>query len=202
LPDGNIEFLDRADDQVKIRGYRIELGEIETVLTEHPAVSQAVAMVREDTPGEKRLVGYVVPADPSITDIELLRGFLNERLPNYMRPAAYVLLERLPLTANGKIDRRALPAPQYHEQASERFVAPRDTLEESIAKVWREVLQLEQIGVHDNFFEFGGHSLTAMQVVSRLRRTFRNEIALRDMFDFPTIAELADVARTLEAYVN
>jgi acyl carrier protein len=131
--------------------------------------------------------------------IESARAFLDKRLPNYMRPAAYVLLERLPLSANGKIDRRALPAPQYdHEQASNRFVAPRNSLEESIAEVWREVLQLDQIGVHDNFFEFGGHSLTAMQVVSRLRRTLQREIALRDIFNFPTIAKLADIGRTLE----
>ena len=199
LPDGNIEFCGRIDDQVKIRGHRIEPGEIKAVLAEHPAVSQAVVMVREDTPGDKRLVAYIVPVEPSLFEFESARAFLNQRLPNYMRPAAYVLLERLPLSVNGKIDRRALPAPQYdHEQAGNRFVAPRDMLEESIARVWREVLQLEQIGVHDNFFEFGGHSLTAMQVVTRLRRTLQREIALRDIFNFPTIAKLADIGRTLE----
>jgi len=198
LPDGNIEFCGRIDDQVKIRGYRIELGEIEAVLAEHPAVSQAVVMVREDTPGEKRLVAYVVPADSSVSDIDPPRVFLNKRLPNYMRPAAYVLLERLPLTANGKIDRQALPAPRYDQQAGDKFVTPRDVLEESIANVWREVLHLERIGVHDNFFELGGHSLTATQVFARLRRTLRSEIALRDMFEFPTIAEFAEVARILE----
>jgi acyl carrier protein len=133
-----------------------------------------------------------------VSDIDPPRVFLNKRLPNYMRPAAYVLLERLPLTANGKIDRQALPAPRYDQQAGDKFVTPRDVLEESIANVWREVLHLERIGVHDNFFELGGHSLTATQVFARLRRTLRSEIALRDMFEFPTIAEFAEVARILE----
>jgi amino acid adenylation domain-containing protein len=196
--DGNIEFLGRLDNQVKIRGYRIELREIEAVLGQHPRVRETVVLTREVSPGDKRLVAYVVTGGNQV-EINALRDFLKQKLPDYMVPSAFVFLDTLPLTANGKIDRRALPAPQYdHQQASDNFVTPRDVLEESIAKIWREVLRLECIGVHDNFFELGGHSLTAMQISARLRRTLRSEIALRDMFDFPTIAQFAEAARKLK----
>jgi amino acid adenylation domain-containing protein len=200
LPDGNIEFLGRIDHQVKVRGFRIELGEIEAVLAEHAAVRQAVVLAREDVPGDKRLVAYVVPADASFTDTGPLRAFLRVRLPDYMLPAAYVLLERLPLTPNDKVDRRALPAPHYgRDEAGDTFVPPRNALEETIAEVWCEVLELDRVGVHDNFFELGGHSLLSAQVLARLTRLLPVELPLRRIFEAPTIAELAqDVARISE----
>jgi amino acid adenylation domain-containing protein len=190
LPSGDIEFLGRLDHQVKVRGFRIELGEIESVLDEHPAVRQAVVLAREDSPGDTRLVAYVVPTGPAAVDIEMLRVFLRERLPEYMRPAAYVVLEQLPLTPAGKLDRKGLMVPQYGRGASDSFVAPRDAFEEVIAEIWREVLRVERIGVHDNFFELGGHSLLATQVVARLSRLMQIELPLRRMFEAPTIAEL------------
>jgi acyl carrier protein len=195
--DGIIEFLGRIDQQVKIRGMRIELDEIESVLGEHPAVRQVVVVAREDTPGDKRLVAYVVPTDAAFTEGERLRAFLRERMPDYMVPAAYVMLERLPLTPNGKLDRRALPAPQHDRTSlADSYVAPRDGLEEQVAGVWREVLKLDQVGATDNFFELGGHSLLAAQVVARLAKLLKVELPLRRMFDAPTVAELAeDLAR-------
>ena len=202
LPDGDIELLGRADSQVKVRGYRIELREIEAVLGQHPTVRETVVLAREDSPGDKRLVAYVLTGGNQV-ETNALRDFLKQKLPYYMMPSAFVYLDFLPLTPNGKIDRQALPAPRYgHDQADDTFVPPRDTLEESIAEVWREVLNLERIGVHDNFFDLGGHSLKATQVVARLRRTFGSKVVLRDMFDFPTIAELAKVTRIPETGVN
>jgi acyl-coenzyme A synthetase/AMP-(fatty) acid ligase len=192
LADGNIEYLGRIDDQVKIRGYRIEPGEIETVLAEHPAVRQAVVLAREDTPGDKRLVAYVVPAEASVPSTEALRAHLRERLPDYMRPGAYVLLEHLPLTANGKIDRKALPVPEYgSDRAGDTYVPPRNSLEEVVTEVWQDVLKVERVGVHDNFFELGGHSLLATQVLARLAKLLKVELPLRGLFEAPTIAELA-----------
>jgi amino acid adenylation domain-containing protein len=192
LPDGSIEFLGRLDDQVKIRGFRIELGEIEAALGEHASLREAVVLAWEDPPGDKRLVAYVVPADPAEVDVEWLRPFLQTRLPDYMQPATYVVLEQLPLTPAGKLDRRALPAPQHgRDTAAHSFVAPRGALEEAIAEIWREVLRVEQVGVHDNFFAVGGHSLLATQVVARLSRLMQIELPLRRMFEAPTIAEFA-----------
>jgi hypothetical protein len=200
LPDGNIEFLGRADNQIKLRGFRIELGEIEAVLGEHSMVRQAVVLAREDVPGDKRLVAYIVPAEVAGAATETLRAYVRERLPEYMLPSAYVVLEHLPLTPNGKVDRRALPAPEYdRNMLGGAFVAPRNSLEELMAEVWREVLKREQVSVHDNFFELGGHSLLAAQVVARLARLLKVELPLRRMFEAPTIAELAgDVARMSE----
>jgi amino acid adenylation domain-containing protein len=189
--DGSIEFVGRLDNQVKIRGFRIEPGEVETVLGGHASVRQAVVLCRQDSPGDQRLVAYVVPADDAGIDVESLRRFLRTRLPDYMQPAAYVVLEQLPLTPAGKLDRKALLAPQYGRAASDSFVEPRDVLEELIAQVWREVLRIERIGVHDNFFESGGHSLLATQVVARLSRLLRVELPLKKMFEAPTIADLA-----------
>ncbi|MCZ6671422.1 MAG: amino acid adenylation domain-containing protein, partial [Verrucomicrobia bacterium] len=192
LPDGNIEFMGRIDHQVKIRGFRIELGEIESVLTEHPAVVQAVVQARENTPGDKRLVAYVVPAESEFEDIDSLRASLRERLPDYMLPAAYVVLDHLPLTPNGKIDRRALPKPKYDRtNLGGEYVAPRDALEEQIAGVWCEVLKLDQVGVHDSFFELGGHSLLAFQIIARLAERVKVELPLRRIFDAPTVSGVA-----------
>jgi amino acid adenylation domain-containing protein len=192
LPDGNLEFLGRLDGQVKLRGYRIELGEIEAALREHPRVREAVALARQDSPGEKRLVAYVL-CDPEIAAaITELRSHLKRRLPDYMAPSAFMLLDKLPLTPNGKVDRRALPAPdQDRPDVDAAYVAPRTPAEEVIAGIWSQVLGVERVGVYDNFFELGGHSLLATQVISRVRGAFQVEAALRSLFEGPTVAELA-----------
>jgi amino acid adenylation domain-containing protein len=197
--DGNIEFLGRTDRQVKIRGFRIELGEIEAVLTQHPAVRETVALAREDTPGDKRVVAYVVASDGEEPSVQDLRGFLGERLPGYMIPAAFVMLEELPLTPNGKMDRRALPAPKGTRPGLEQtYVAPRTPGEEALAGIWGEVLGLEQVGVYDNFFELGGHSLLATQVISRVRYAFQVELPVRALFEAPTVAALGQVVLELQ----
>ncbi|MBF2063675.1 MAG: amino acid adenylation domain-containing protein [Calothrix sp. C42_A2020_038] len=192
LPDGNIEFLGRIDNQVKIRGFRIELGEIETALTAHPQVSEAVVIVREDEPGKKRLVAYVVETldIKSLQTQNTLREFLKQKLPEYMIPGAFVILDALPLTPSGKINRRALPAPSISHD-SENFVLPHTPTEKMVAQIWQEVLGLEQVSIHDNFFECGGHSLLATQIISRLRQTWKIELPLRRLFEEPTVAQLA-----------
>ncbi|HWP43817.1 MAG TPA: amino acid adenylation domain-containing protein, partial [Blastocatellia bacterium] len=190
--DGRIEYIGRKDHQVKVRGYRIEPGEIEAVLTEHPGVRKAVVVVREDEIGDRRLVGYVVSREGEEAELEELRSHLKERLPEYMVPGAIVLLDELPLTANGKLDRNALPAPEgTATKADGEFVAPRNIIEDVIASIWKEVLGVEKVSINDNFFEVGGHSLLATQVVSRLREGFRTQIPLRTFFAGPTVAELA-----------
>ena len=192
LPDGNIELLGRLDHQVKIRGYRIELGEIETTLEHHPAIRQAVILVREDTPGDRRLVAYCVPCHGLGPNLHELRSFLQTKLPDYMIPATFVLLDALPLTPSGKVDRHALPAPGRARPAlSEAFVAPRTPAEELLAGIWTSVLGVEAVGIHDNFFALGGHSLLAMQVLSRLRKVFQVDVPLRTLFEAPTVAGLA-----------
>ncbi|RPI48152.1 MAG: amino acid adenylation domain-containing protein, partial [Betaproteobacteria bacterium] len=197
LPDGNIEYLGRSDDQLKIRGFRIEPGEIEACLCEHPAVRQAVVTAREDTPGDKRLIAYVVPAEGRDLEPEALRERLRERLPEYMRPGAYVALAQIPLTPNGKIDRNALPAPQPARDAPAALVAPRTPLEEAVAEVWCEILDLEQLSIHDNFFDLGGHSLLAARVIASLAKTFTIELPLREFFETPTVAAVAARAEQL-----
>ena len=197
LADGNIEFLGRIDHQVKIRGYRIELGEIESVLNEHPGVSESVVVASEDEPGDKRLVAYLVGRE-SETSISELRDFLKEKLPDYMVPSAFVVLERLPLSPNGKVDRRALPAPKQYHLSMKEFVAPRSAAEEVVAEIWSEVLRVELIGVRDNFFELGGHSLLATQVVSRVRKALQANLSLRSLFLMPTVEGMVnEVERVL-----
>jgi acyl carrier protein len=204
LPDGNIEFLGRTDDQVKIRGFRIELGEIEAVLGQHHAVRETVVLAREDIPGERRLIAYIVLKQRPVPTATELRSFLKEKMPDYMVPSAFVWLEELPLTPNGKVDRRALPAPdQSRPDLKESFVAPRTPAEEVIAGIWAEVLKLEQVGVHDNFFDLGGHSLLATQVMSRVREAFRMEMPLRTLFEAPTVAQLGEsVAAAIQWEAN
>ncbi|MFQ5853582.1 MAG: amino acid adenylation domain-containing protein, partial [Candidatus Binatia bacterium] len=194
LPDGSIGFVGRKDFQIKIRGFRIELGEIEAVLGQHPAVLENVVISREDESGEKRMVAYVVGnQDPAPTASEL-RGFLKEKLPDYTVPSSFVMLDSLPLTPNGKIDRRSLPAPDTARPELEgTFVAPRTAVEEKLARIWSEVLSVEQLGIYDNFFELGGHSLLATQVLSRVRNACHVELPLRTLFEKPTIGELAEV---------
>ena len=199
LPDGRIEFLGRSDYQVKIRGFRIELGELEAVLREHPAVRDVVVLAREHAQGEKRLVAYVVaqgPARPAASD---LRNFLRGKLPEYMVPAGFMVLDALPLMPNGKVDRGALPAlDRALPELGEAFVMPRTAAEELLAEIWVQILGIERVGIHDNFFELGGHSLLATQVVSRIRDTFGVEMPLRRLFELPTVSGLAkdiEVAR-------
>jgi amino acid adenylation domain-containing protein len=220
--DGNIEFLGRSDDQVKIRGFRIELGEIEVAITAYPAVRQAVVLAREDVPGDKRLVAYIVPtsqeSDPQEHSIEAqvqaeqllqkqnsleklvphLRSYLTARLPEYMVPSAFVVLEAFPVTPSGKVDRRSLPAPDSSRpDLEETFVAPRTPTEQQIAHIWTQLLKLGQIGIHDNFFALGGHSLLATQVISRLRQGFGIELSLQTLFEVPTVGELSSRIETI-----
>ena len=189
LPDGNIEFLGRIDAQMKIRGFRVEPAEIEAVLKRHPAVKQAAVVPYEGEPGEKKLAAYVVA--PTQTRTEDLRAFLGQQLPDYMVPSAIVMVDSLPLTANGKLDLRALPAPEQQATAHEH-VAPRTPDEEKLAQIWQEVLRLERVGVTDNFFELGGHSLLATQIISRIRNGFRIQMPLAGFLQNPTIAALAE----------
>ncbi|MGB2677420.1 MAG: alpha/beta fold hydrolase, partial [Candidatus Acidiferrum sp.] len=191
-PDGNIEFLGRADHQVKVRGFRIELGEIEAVLGQHPAVREAVVLAREDAPGEKRLVAYVVAESTA----DELRRFLKDKLPDHMVPAVFVLLDTLPLLSNGKIDRRALPAPERSRPELEKsFVAPRDDLELQFAHIWEEVLDVRPIGVRDNFFELGGHSLLAIRLFALIEKQLGKKLPLTAVFQGATIEHLASVLR-------
>jgi amino acid adenylation domain-containing protein len=187
-PDGNIEFLGRMDDQVKIRGFRIELGEIEAVLHDHPAVREARVVVREDTPGARRLVAYVVLAEPSASSLSEMRDYLKEELPSYMIPIL-VSLEELPITANGKLDRRALPPPECAE-TDEAFESPRDPVEQMLAQVWTEVLGLETVSVYDNFLDLGGDSLSAVQVVTRLQSRLGVRIRVNELA-FQSLRQLA-----------
>ena len=191
-PDGNIEFLGRVDDQVKLRGYRIELGEIEVVLAEHPAVIEAVAAVYEDVPGDKRLAAYVVLRERCPSETDDLRTFLSRKLPDYMVPSAFEVMESLPVTPSGKVDRRALPAPSSRCADKDSYVAPRSRIEATVAKIWAEVLGMDRVGIYDNFFSSGGHSLIAAQVMSRIRRDVGIELPLRSLFECPTVAALAE----------
>jgi amino acid adenylation domain-containing protein len=188
--DGVLEFLGRADNQIKLRGFRIELGEIEASLAALAGVREAVVTVREDTPGDRRLVAYVVGMAGDGLTADILRQGLRERLPDSMMPAAYVMLAALPLTPNGKVDRKALPAPE-RQSTEESYLAPRTPVEEVLAGIWAELLGLERVGAGGNFFDLGGHSLLATRVASRLRGAFGVEMPLRDLFEAPTLADLA-----------
>jgi amino acid adenylation domain-containing protein len=223
--DGNIEFLGRIDNQVKIRGFRIELGEIEAVLSQHPAVFQAVVIVQEDVPDDKHLVAYIVPnlevgldinaqantlgrsTKPTPTNPKSqiqnlksseLRQFLKDKLPSYMVPSAYVMLEFLPLTPNGKVDRRLLPeVDTLNVDIKDDRVAPRTPIEEELARIWAKILGKPQVSVYDNFFELGGHSLLATQLMSRIRDAFQVELPVRYLFEAPTVAMLAKHIETI-----
>ncbi|MEW5930922.1 MAG: amino acid adenylation domain-containing protein, partial [Gemmatimonadota bacterium] len=197
LADGRLEFMGRQDDQVKLRGFRIEPGEVEAVLREDPRVREAVVVVREDVPGEKRLVAYVVPVEEGAVGAAELRKQVGARLPDYMMPSAFVVLEWLPLNPSGKVDRRALPAPRSGGEVA--YEAPRNEIEELLCSIWTDVLgasgeaQPEPVGIHDNFFERGGHSLLATQVVARIRETLGVEVPLQAMFASPTVAGLSEL---------
>ena len=198
LPDGNIEYLGRIDNQVKIRGFRIELGEIEALLASHPQIWETVVLVWDDTTGDKRLVAYIVPQPEITIIIDEIRQFLKAKLPDYMVPNAFVILAALPLTANGKIDRRALPPPESGSEASDKYVAPRTPMEEILATIWSEVLKVEKVGINDNFFELGGHSLLATQLVAQIRDRLEIELPLRQLFNSATLAELAQEIEQLK----
>ena len=192
LPDGNMEFMGRIDEQIKIRGYRIEPGEIETVLSEHPQIKEVVVILREDSPGDQRLVAYYVTEISEPPDVADLRDFLKSRLPDYMIPAAFVAIDSVPLTSHGKVDRRALPRPEYsRDDRVTEYVPPRDENERTLVTIWQEILQVENIGIDDNFFELGGHSLLATRVISRIRDQFGVELPLRHLFEYPTVAGLS-----------
>jgi amino acid adenylation domain-containing protein len=196
LSTGEIEFLGRVDFQVKVRGFRIEPGEIESVIGRHPAVHQAVVLALEED-GQKRLVAYAVAQAGQTLDVADLRSFVKERLPDYMVPAAFMVLPAMPLTANGKVDRRALPAPVWGRGDDEGFVEPRNEIEEALAELWKEILKVPRVGAFDSFFELGGHSLLATQLVSRIQQTFEIDLKLRTLFEAPTLAELSLVVEEL-----
>ena len=219
LPSGKLEFLERLDNQVKLRGFRIELGEIEAVLSQHPEVDQAVVIIREDQPGDKRLVAYVVPGGEDKTAAleqsrELqkeqvseweavpagLRRLLAAKLPDYMMPSAFVMLDALPLTPNRKVDRRSLPKPAEGRRSLESsYLAPRDNLEQQLANIWGKILDLKTIGVRDSFFELGGHSLLAVRLFAQIENRFGKRLPLAALFQAPTIEQLANVLRETEA---
>ncbi|MEH2147960.1 amino acid adenylation domain-containing protein [Nostoc sp.] len=190
--DGNIEFLGRIDYQVKIRGFRIELSEIEATLSQHPQVRDAVVIAREDIPGVKNLAAYIIPELTQPTSNEL-RLFLKSKLPSYMVPASFTVLEVLPITPNGKVDRRALPVPEFESDESTGFVSPHTHTEEILAKIWRDVLVLKQVGIHDNFFELGGDSIISMQIIAKANQAGL-KLTPKQLFQHQTIAELATVA--------
>jgi len=190
-PEGQLEYLGRQDAQVKLRGYRIELGEIEAAIKQYSEIRQALIMVREDQPGDRRLVAYIVPALNATLDTDILRGFLREKLPAYMIPAAFVKLDTLPLTANGKIDRKALPAPEMSNWVNKEFVAPRSQTEQILSKIWMDILRTPRVSVQDSFFEVGGDSLLAIQAKWRIQDEFEITLPVQRIFEFPRLSDLA-----------
>jgi amino acid adenylation domain-containing protein len=193
LSDGNIEYLGRIDHQVKIRGFRIELGEIEEVLAQHPSVRECVVLSRQDLPGEARLAAYLVPGQNSALTPGEVREYLKQKLPGYMIPSAFLMLKSLPVTANGKVDRKALPVPaEFQNQVDESFQAPGTLVEKELARIWCDVLNQKQAGVHDNFFDSGGHSLLAIQLLFRIKDAFQVSLPVRALFEAPTISQMAE----------
>lgn len=195
LPDGNIEFLGRMDHQVKIRGFRIELEEIEAALRQQPAVRNAVLAVQTKRPGDKQLIAYVVPEEGTTLKTTELRAQLKHILPDHMVPAVFTIMTKLPVTGDGKVDRRALPKPDAHP-TREEIAHPRSDLEHAMVQIWRAVLGLQQIGIEDDFFELGGHSLLAAQILARVKETCGKHVSLRDLFEFPTISGLCSFLET------
>ena len=196
-PDGAIEYLGRNDHQVKIRGFRVEPGEIEAQLLQHPQVKEAIVLAREDEPGNKRLVAYIVGHDPAVLSVETLRANLKAQLPDYMVPSAFVMLESFPLTGNGKLDRRALPAPDLGAYGSRGYKAPSTQIERAVAEIWAQVLRLDRVGVNDNFFELGGHSLLGMKLITRIAAALDIRPPLVTIFQYPTVGEMARLIEQL-----
>jgi len=194
--DGNLEFVGRADEQVKVRGFRIELGEIEAVLGLHPAVQETAVTIWEDAAGDRRLVAYLVQEEGAAMETADLRAHVQKRLPEYMTPAAFVTLPALPLSPNGKIDRKALPAPELDRQAEgAAYVAPRDLIESQLVQIWEALLGMQTIGIHDDFFALGGHSLLATRLVAQVQQRFGKNLSLISLFQEPTVANLAQQLR-------
>lgn len=200
--DGELEFMGRADDQVKVRGFRVEPGEVEAVLAQHPTVGRVVVVAREDKPGDKRLVAYVVPTARGQVNAAELREFARGSLPDYLVPSVYEAVGRLPLTPNGKLDRRALPPPGARRESGRDDEAPRTGAEKAVARVWSQVLGARWIGIHDSFFELGGDSYLAVQALSRLEALFQVGIPIRAIFQYQTIADLLDELRVIVARTN
>lgn len=195
-PDGNLEFFGRIDHQVKLRGHRVELEEIETVFNQHPSVRETATMVREDLPGEQRLVAYVVLSDTQNISLQDLRLFLKNRLPEFMVPSHFVTLRELPLTSNGKLDRKALPKPERSARAAESAsLAPRDMVEQQLVQIWEDLLGISPIGIRDNFFDLGGHSLLAIGLTGHIKKVLHQEIPLSFLFEHPTIEQFAEILR-------
>ncbi len=195
LPDGNIEYLGRLDHQVKLQGFRIELGEIESLLTRHPAVRTAVVVVRSDASGNQRLIAYLVSELGSALSDSTLREYLKRRLPDHMVPSAFVWLEALPLTANGKVDRRSLPDPTGERSSQQAYCAPGNEIEKTVADIWRDVLKVDKVGIEDNFFDLGGNSFLSILVVTRMREALGADIPVTRLFQYPTVASLAKSLR-------
>jgi acyl carrier protein len=200
--DGSIEYLGRNDHQVKIRGFRIELGEIEAQLLQHPQVKEAVVIAREDVPGDKRLVAYVVPEYPTAiietaTSVEALRAHLKCILPDYMVPDAVVMLERYPLTPNGKVDRRSLPVPEFGAYVNREYEAPQGHVEEILVEIWQELLRVERVGRQDNFFELGGHSLNGVKLIAKVADQLMVSLSAVTVFQYPTIKQMAKIVESL-----
>src|SRR5271165_2557179 len=191
LPDGNIQYLGRSDFQVKLRGYRIELGEIEATLDKHPNVGQSIATVREDQPGQQRLVGYVVLREGAQLESSVLQEHVRQSLPEFMVPSSVVILEAFPLTPNGKVDRRALPPPDSSQIATAEKLAPRDDLEMILVRIWEKVLGVPNIGVNDNYFDLGGHSVLAVRLLAEVEKVVGRKIPLASLFRGSTVASLA-----------
>jgi thioesterase domain-containing protein/acyl carrier protein len=197
LPDGNIEFLGRVDHQVKIRGYRIELGEIEATLTQYPSTLCAVVLARADTPGEKQLVAYIIPKPEQLPTATELKNFLRAKLPPYMIPSAFVFLNELPLTANGKVNRHALPVPDtIRPESANSFVAPRDYVECQLSEIYANLLGVQNISVKDNFFDLGGHSLLVLRVMNQIENILGKTLPIAALFQAPTVEQLADLLRS------
>jgi acyl carrier protein len=193
-PDGCLEYLGRRDFQVKIRGFRVEVTEVETVLLEHTNVRESTVVAQEGRFSDKRLVAYLVPSKKPGPSTSELRSLLKEKLPDYMIPSVFVMLDTLPLTPAGKVDRKALPFPSSaRPELDTSFVAPTTPVEEELAKIWAEVLSLDQVGIQDNFFDLGGHSLLATQVISRVINTFKVELPIKSLFESPTVADMTVV---------
>jgi len=195
LSNGNIEYLGRLDHQIKLRGFRIELGEVEAVLGQYPAVQETAVIAREDIPGDKRLVAYLVPRQPQSPTSSELRQFLRRQVPDYMIPSAFMMLNALPLTPNGKVDRRALPTPDLVPDPDKAFVTPQDTLELQLVGIWEKVLGIQPIGARDNFFELGGHSLLAVSLFTQMEKIFGKKLPLTTLFQAPTVKQLASILR-------
>jgi hypothetical protein len=190
LPDGNIEFVGRSDHQIKIRGYRVELGEIETALRRHQAVVEAVAVMREDSPGDRRIVAYISCSERA-ADTDSLRDYIKKRIPDYMIPSAFVFVDSWPLNSSGKIDREKLPSPNDSTGKAD-YIAPRTPIEKRLAEIWVEILHVKQVGSDDNFFHLGGHSLLGTQLISRVREAFEVDLPLKELFTGnPTLTGLS-----------